>query len=467
MSGLFQSLEIGKRALLSHQVVLQTIGHNIANVNTPGYSRQRVSIVTTIPENSQFGPVGSGIKVNDIRHVRDLFLGQQYREAQKSLGNWAYQNKTLSQIESVFNEPQDNSLADALNDFWNDWSSLSTDAESHGHRSNLLASSQRLVNGFKQLSQSLTELRDATDRDLENITSDINRLTTEVARINQQITETELGDSQANDLRDMRDHLTDQLSGYIDVNTQVKANGTTVVAMGGMILVDGSDSIDLDAVVDHKDNQATHRLVWKGTNVELRNVNGQLAGLMETRDETIPSYLDRLNELSRTLVEEVNALHVSGYGLDGSTGVNFFDANFTDASAIRINSEVLFDSNKIAISDSSNPDDRGNARIATAISALRESLAMGGGTATFNEFYNSLVGALGVEAKEAQSFEANYELLSRQIENKRQSVQGVSLDEEMANMVKFQHAYDAAARVITAMDQALDTVISGMGIVGR
>ena len=134
MPGLFQALEVGKRALLSHQYVLQTIGHNIANVNTPGYTRQRVSITASYPGDSPAGPIGTGIQADDIRHIRDLFLGQQYREAQKSLGQWTYKQKTLSQIESVLNEPQDTSLNDLLNDFWDAWSELSTNSDSTNNR---------------------------------------------------------------------------------------------------------------------------------------------------------------------------------------------------------------------------------------------------------------------------------------------------------------------------------------------
>jgi len=467
MSGLFQALEVGKRALLGHQVVLQTIGHNIANVNTPGYSRQRVRLTTSLPETSQYGPIGSGFQVDDIRHVRDLFLGQQYREAQKSLGRWNYKDKSLTQIESIFNEPKDNSVADALNAFWNDWSALATDAENNGHRASVVSSAEKLINGLGHLASSLKDLRAATDRDLASMTSEVNRLSNEIARLNQQIKASELGDNRANDLRDMRDKLTTDLANMIDVNVREKDNGASVVSMGAMVLVDGSSVIAIGAEAERQGTLLTHKLIWEGTEVELKNINGQLAGLMETRDVTIKNYLDQLNTLSRTLVEEVNALHVAGYGLDGSTGVAFFDPQYTDAADIRLNREVISDLNKIAVSDSSDRDERSNGRVASAIADLRNASLLSNNSATMNGFYNSLVGALGVESREAASFASNYELLTHQIDNQRQAVEGVSLDEEMTNMVRYQHAYDAAARVITAMDQALDTVINGMGIVGR
>jgi len=155
----------------------------------------------------------------------------------------------------------------------------------------------------------------------------------------------------------------------------------------------------------------------------------------------------------------------SGYGLDGSTGTNFFDPRYTDATTIEVNSDIVAKPSMIAAAQV--PDAESDNRIALAIAALQNAKLMNDNAVTINGFYNSLVGSLGVETREAQSFTESYEMLVAQIDNARQSVQGVSLDEEMANMIKSQHAYDAAARVITAMDQALDTVIFSMGVVGR
>ncbi|MEW6049856.1 MAG: flagellar hook-associated protein FlgK [Candidatus Zixiibacteriota bacterium] len=463
MPGLFQGLELGKRALLAHQFSLQTAGHNIANVNTPGYSRQRVSISTTMPENLTFGSVGTGMKADNVRQVRDLFLTAQYREAQKSLGQWSYKYSTLSQIEAAVNEPQDNAVGDLLNGFWDAWSDLSTNADSSSNRSNVVAQANKLVDGIHQLANQLESLRQSIDSDLTNFTNEVNRLTAEIANLNQQIKTAELGGNSANDLRDQRDLLTDQLSQIIDVRTREKANGETMVYMGAMVLVDGSDSFDIGVNAVSEDGQFSHQFVWAGTDVELQNYNGQLSGLLESRDVVIPRYIEQLNELTRTLVEEVNALHVAGYAQDGSTGVAFFDPNFTDAATIRVNNLIQLDPTRVVASQGQDGDNL----IALALSELRNKRTMNSNTTSINEYYNSLVGNLGIETHESKSFSENFELLVQQIENQRQAVQGVSLDEEMTNLIKYQHAYDAAARVITTMDEALDVVINGMGIVGR
>jgi len=466
MPGLFQGLEIGKRALLGHQVSLQTVGHNIANVNTPGYTRQRVRVSTSLPELSIHGALGTGFRVDSIYHVRDLFLGDQFRQGQKDLGQWSYKSKSLQQIESIFAEPGEDSINEILDQFWNDWSALSSDAENSGHRSSIIANATQLINTVKQLATGLEDLQRSTDRDLAGLTSEANRMTTEIARLNQQIVNQELDGSKANDLRDMRDRVIDELSSILDVNVNQRPDGSATVYMGSMLLVDGPDSFAIDAKADRDGEKVTHTLVWQGSDVALKNINGQIAGLMETRDKIIPSYLDDLNALTRTLVEEVNRIHMAGYGLDGTTGVAFFDPAFTDARDLRLNQEILLDKNKIAASDSANPDDRSNGLVAMQLADMRDAMLMSSQTSTINQFYHSMVGNLGVETREANSFTSNYELIAHQIDNQRQSVQGVSLDEEMVNLVKAQHAFDAAARIITVMDEALDTVITRMGIVG-
>ncbi|MEE8576701.1 MAG: flagellar hook-associated protein FlgK, partial [candidate division Zixibacteria bacterium] len=274
----------------------------------------------------------------------------------------------------------------------------------------------------------------------------------------------EMGNTRANDLRDRRDLLLDQLSTLIDVNSIENKAGDVTVYIGAMSIVNGPDSMRIDTKVANINGQPVHQLVWEGTPVTITNLNGQLKGLVDSRDELIPRYMEQLDTIAAAVVEEVNSLHITGYGLDGSTGVNFFDPSCVKASNIKINIDILNNPSSIAASASG---EEGDQEIALAISKLRDVAVMEDDTLSIDDFYNSLVGTLGVESKQAQSFTSNFELLLEQIEFSRQSVQGVSLDEEMTNMVKYQQSYDAAARFITAMDQALDTVIATMGIVGR
>jgi len=464
MPGLFQAIEVGKRALLSHQLNLQTIGHNIANVNTPGYSRQRVRITATMPEYNALGTIGTGVTVTDIRHVRDLFLGAQLRNETKSLGQWSYKEKIMSQLEGLFNEPNDNTLSDLLNDFWDAWSDLSTSPSSTSHRVAVVEYTNLLTNRFHELAGQLSNLRDAIDRDMVAMTDDVNRLTAEIARLNQHIKVQELGGDHANDLRDTRDRLLDEMSEFVDVNTIEQENGQVIVFIGAMAVVDGTYSVNINTEVFNDGGVVKHRLVWENSGTTIKNANGQLKGLLDARDDVVPRYLAELDRLAQEVIQQVNALHNTGYGLDGSTGLDFFDTTFTNATNIRLNLELAQDPAKIAASATGEVGDNA---IALAIQDLRNQRIMENNTTTMNDYYNAVIGKLGVETHEAQSFSENHELLVHHVLNARQSVQGVSLDEEMTNLVKYQHAYDAAARVITVMDEALDMVILRMGIVGR
>ena len=466
MPGLFQALEIGKRALLSTQYALQTTGHNIANVNTRGYTRQRVEMSASFPTMSTLGAIGTGIQVDSVIQIRDHFLGVQFRDATKAAGKWQYRQKTLNNIQGLLNEPNENSLGGQLDELWNSFSDLSGKPEDVNLRKAVVSKATILINGFNQLARRLSGQREALNRDIQSQTKQVNRLISEIGRLNGLIQRSEAGGATANDLRDGRDLLIDDLAVLVDVNTIEKANGGLMVQIGSMVIVDGSHSLKVGTRTVNINGLVTEEFVWEGTDVKLTNLNGELAGLIDSRDITIPEYISQLDELALTVVEQVNAIHRTGYGSDGSTGVDFFDPNNLTAATIRMNSALLGDgSAKVAASGL--PNAPGDNSIALALSGLRNARVAGGGTVSINDSYSSLVGKVGIETQEAMSFTANYELLIQQVDNARQSVQGVSLDEEMANLVKYQHAYEAAARVITAMDQALDTVISGMGIVGR
>lgn len=465
MPGLFSAIEIGRRALLAQQAALQTMSHNIANVNTPGYSRQRVSVRSTFPETTYFGQLGTGVNVVAVRNVRDLFLGNQIRQENKELGQWSYKSKVMNQIESLFNEPNENTLSEMLSDFWNAWSDLSTDPNSVARRQTIVSQANRLTNGFHDLASQLNNLRDSVDRDLVTTTSGINRMIQEVAAINKQIASSEGGGVRANDLRDGRDLLIDELSGVIDVNTFEDSRGNLIVQIGRMTLVEGDRANELEVKVANVKGTLTSTLVWKGTDIGVINLNGQLKGLFDVRDKIIPEQLAELDLLARTIVEQVNSIHQGGYGLNGSTGNAFFDISSTGAFDIRIRSEIITDVANIASSGQANAE--GDNSIALAIAALNTAKTMRNSSQSISDYYNTHIGFVGMQTAEAASFSDNYALVLNQLENARQSVQGVSLDEEMTNMIKFQHAYDAAARVITVMDEALDTVIRGMGIVGR
>jgi flagellar hook-associated protein 1 FlgK len=464
MAGLFDGLELGKRALATHQLWMNTIGHNIANVNTPGYTRQRVNITTTIPFDDPVGPVGTGVTATDIRQVRDLFLNSQYRTENRSLGRWTASEKILTQLEALLGEPDENSLGGLLDKFWACWSDLATNPESMAARTALKEQTNLLTDAFHRLSRQMLDMQKSADNDISLATDKINTLAREIASLNMQIARAELGTANANDLRDKRDLAIDELSRYVDINVRELANGTATVYIGAMAIVEGTSSFDISTIKSRGQAIAASDVVWGGSKEPIKILDGELKGLFDIRDDVIPRYLQALDDIAEALVNNVNALHRSGYGLSGRTGVDFFDPGAVSASNITLSQDINIDAARIAASQSGEVGDNA---IALAIADLKSDRLMMKGMASINEFYATKIGEIGIETDRAGTLKENYELLVAQLDNARQSVQGVSLDEEMAQMIKFQHAYDAAARVITVMDQSLETVIHGMGIVGR
>ncbi len=462
--GLFSGIEIGKRALMTNQVWLQTIGHNIANANTPGFSRQRVTITPTYPQQLPIGSIGTGVTALGVYQVKDQFLIDQYRMQNKSLGEWTSKEKTLSQLEQILNEPGDSSINSLLDQFWAKWSELGNNPDSLSARSDLLSATTMLTDNLHLIAGKIDDVRKSTDTEVSLMLEKVNGMTEEIAQLNIDIARQELGTDKANDLRDRRDVIIDELSSYVDLNVREQANGTATVYIGSLAIVEGSQSFKLGTREVKSGDQTVHNIVWENTDKVIKNLKGQLKGLIETRDTIIPKYQSTLDDLVHTLVTSVNDVHRDGFGLDGSTGVNFFDPTGITADSIELNFNVESNPDKIAASGSGEVGDNTNSQ---AIADLRNSLLMENGTATLSDYYQNIVGDIGIKAGNAKSQKSNFELLVSQVENNRQSVQGVSLDEEMAQMIKYQHAYDAAARVVTTMDEALGTIIQGMGVTGR
>ncbi len=457
MPGLFTGLEIGRRAMLAQQMAMNTASHNIANSTTPGYTRQRASLVATYPLDTPQGNVGTGVVAESIRQIRDLFLTQQYRYENSSMTRWDSTNKTLSQVESFFNEPGDKGLNQLITDFWNAWENLSTNPTA---RSTVVEKTKVLVNAFKQHGTQLIDLRASVDTDIKNKVQEINQLGSQIASINRAIVGAELGGERANDLRDKRDLLIDDLSNLTQVRTMERANGAVTVLLGSMALVDGAESLQIATKTEGSGNATVTRAVWQNTNFTIEFTGGELYALQQMRDKTLPEYQENLDLLAKTVVEQVNEVHRAGIGATGTTGVNFFTPFNTTAISMSLNVEVENDPNLIAASISGEPGDTRNAQ---AISELRYARNLSSDSVTINEFYAGLVSTLGIKTQESSNLKENYNLLVTQLTNAKQSVQGVSIDEEMTNMMKYQRAYEASARIVTYIDSALETIISGMG----
>ena len=463
MTDLFGVLNIGTSALLFQQRAINVTGNNIANVNTPGYSRQRLNIETGLPVDTGSGLIGTGVRSAGIERVYDRFLGVQLNEENANLGRWEAQQSMLERAEAVFDESEGYGLNQALSNFWDCWQDLTLNPSGQTERSVAAATSQTLADTIRQRYAELEQAQENIDASVEGAVDDINRLTAEIADLNQKIASTERTGVNANDYRDSRDQALKELSGIIAVNSYEDAEGQVAVSVGsGKPLVESGTTWQL-SVQTNADGHTD--IVWPNLNGGMVNITGEITagkvgGWLQARDTKIEGYQNDLDALAQALMDEVNTLHAAGYGLDGTTGTDLFTG--TGAVDVTLNPDILNDPNLIAASTALGGIP-GNADNAIAINALRTRLTMNGATTTFDDAANTLVSRIGYDVQAAKASASNQADMMTYLENYRESVSGVSLDEEMVNLVKFQAAYDAAAKMISMADEMLDSLMSIVG----
>lgn len=483
MSSTFFGLNIGIKALQAQQRALDVTSHNIANANTQGYSRQDVIMETTAPIKTREGYIGTGVDVKEIRRIRDQFIDIQIRTENKVLGEWEAKSDILSKIEMVINEPSANSLSSIMDQYWESWQQLSKNPESAAARGVVVQSGINLAETFSQVDRLLSELQSDINSGIKSTVAEINSVAKQIADLNDQIVKAELGDAKANDLRDKRDLLVEQLSELMPLDVVEDQYGAITVAAGGATLV-SSSYVSTMVFTDDGTDPTMAKLEWvnKYTGNTIGSVNitgGKLKGYLDMRDKSIAGIKEDLSTLAAKIAEEVNTLHSAGSSLNNTTGLelglDFFvkkdNTKPFSADNIAVNQAIIDDLNNVAASTAS-PVIEGDNTNALAIAQLKNKLTMnptssGDNRATFDDYYSSIVAQLGIDTREAERMYDNQTLLVDQLQNRRESVSGVSLDEEMANMIKYQHSYTAAARIINAMDEMLELIVNRLGLVGR
>ncbi|MDI6716288.1 MAG: flagellar hook-associated protein FlgK [Actinomycetota bacterium] len=466
MDGFF-GIEIARRALETSQYGMNVTAHNVANANTPGYTRQRAVLEATESFPAPYwnrplvqGQLGTGVRVKVIERVRDSYFDGQIRKENQALGGWQVKENALKQLETIFNEPSEAGLQNAMGEFWNAWQQLSRNPESISIRSSVLEMGRMLVNSFNQLSDKLSRLQENLNDQVAAKVNEINSIAEKIASINHDVLRIRVYGTEPNDLLDQRDQLIDQLSKIVDVKITELDSGVMLVYINGRQLVSEQSANQLQAVANPLNN-GFYDVKWALDGESLVMYDGELKALVDSRDVIVPKYRGNLDLLASTLIAEVNNLHSRGYGLDGTTGWNFFTG--TSAKDIALSSDVD-DPKHIAAASSWPPGGApGDNTNALAIGALKNAaVSVGGSLTTMDDYYRSIVANLGIDSQEASRMVENGKLYYDLIENHRQSVSGVSLDEEATNMIKFQRAYQAAARLISVFDEMLDVLINEM-----
>jgi flagellar hook-associated protein 1 FlgK len=481
-------LGIGKSALDASKKSLATSSHNIANANTEGFSRQQVNLSTNTPVAEGSYVSGTGVNVRSIKRVHDDLVNKRLH---KSMSKFEYDKErefNLSQVEEVFNEVNSDGSNKVLNRFFNSFRELSNQPENETVRSIVRENARLVVNDFKRQTDSLNTIKKNIDMQLDVSVTDINQTLGSVATLNKEISRLELTGQETGDLRDQRDNSVRKLSEFFEVTTYVGDNGQfTINANGVGTLVTGASILELSSgtvqdpvtgrgkmeifLKDRPANPVTHKFRF-----------GKIPALLKTREKELAGLEEDINELAYSLAKSTNAIHRQGFksvplqtdaqgnvvltGREGKfTGINFFAEPTTKVRAaeyLKISAEVKEDLSNITTGYS--PNSPGDNRIAIGISKLQHAKVLGQETSTMEDHYLKMVGGIGlVTGKSRIDMEQSNGLLA-QARAIREKISGVSIDEETANMVKYQQSYAASARVLKVADQMFQTVL---GIVNR
>jgi flagellar hook-associated protein 1 FlgK len=623
-------LEIGKRGLLSHQQALHVTGHNISNAENKEYSRQRVVITAAEPlylpalnRSNAPGNIGQGSMVQTVERIRDSFIDDRIVIEKDVMGFWKTKSDFIYQVESVYNEPSDQSVRSRLDELWKAFEELSKYPEERSTREVVKEKAVNLANEVRNVYRQLYDLQLDANRQVFHRVNQINMYARDIRDLNERILKAEaLGDN-PNDLKDKRDALIEKLSNTVNISVGRSDRDETIVYIAGENLVQGEIIRPLAAVPDPA-NGGFFKVVWKDTGTDVEVKGGELAGLIEVRDKILRENINDVNAFAINMADLTNEVHRDGFGRNGETNADFFrhitvsdnvdgnhdlnndgindvtavfrvsGANKVDASAaigvagtltfvtsrepeseaqidyaasdtvysvikkindakigivayvnhdgelslkatvagdtdrknfmirhledsgqfltgmtgilkgsgplgsfdyrrvndivkllpdrehititpqynpasyMAVSEAVLYDVDKIAAArgrdlggtgDYNTTNGIGDGTNALRLAALRHKNAMVDKNVTFNDFYISLVSRIGAQGEEAQDRVKNQETMLKNLGNLRESVSGVNLDEEMANMVAFQHGYNAAARVINVMDKMLETIL--------
>ncbi|GEN83004.1 flagellar hook-associated protein 1 [Sporosarcina luteola] len=505
MRSTFMGLETNKRGLYTQQSALYTTGHNISNANTLGYSRQRVNMQATagfpgvgLNTPTMPGFLGTGVEAGSIQRIRDSFVDQQYRQESNKLGYWESRSKSISQMEDILNEPSNYGMQKSLSVFWQSLNDLAVNPDNGGARKVVIQRGQAVADSFNYMYNSLTEIQNNIGKEQEVGTKDINSLLQQIGELNRQISEVEPNGYLPNDLYDSRDVLLDQLSQYLPIELNYEpsggralhiAEGSVTVSLkmknGATVsLVNGNQFAKLTtnpSTLNPKNGVEglSVELPGGGTQTiphdELLDV-GKLKSLMNSYgvegangpEGLYPDMLAKLDEMALAFANKFNEIHGSGSDLNGDPGRDdffVFKDNELTAGKITINADFEKDPSLVAASDSKNGKEEGNGNIAKKLAGMQFTELIDG--ATVQSYFQGIIGQLGVDGQQAEKLAFNTATLLGAVEHRRASISSVSLDEEMTNMIQFQQAYNASARMITVIDETLDKIINGMGVGGR
>ena len=456
MSGLFGTLTSASRSLDAQRFGLDVVGQNIANVNTAGYSRRTLDLAA-IPPTSALN-AGGGVEVEGVRAIRDSLLDRRLWQELPSQSMQAAVANALSVVEVALGDAGA-SLDQKMTACFDSFARLSEDPTSATARQEVLLQGQSLASGFSDMVSRLHLAQRDADTRIRGDVDQVNALVAQIASLNASIGGAQTG-ADVQTLKDQQNEAVKTLAGLLDVSVMQREDGGVDVTFGlGRPLVIGASDFAITATPTGPSGLVVLTDA-NGVDVAAEIRSGSLGGYLQVRDTTIPGYASRLDDIAYTLAGQVNAIHQAGFDLGGAAGLPFFSPLATAAgaaSAISVNAAVAGDPNRVVAAGVAAAGDNQAAR---QLADLRDARVMFGNTATLHDAWGRLVYQAGTDTRFARLEQRSRGEIVLQIEALRESVSGVSLDEEAANMIKFQRAYEANARFFTTVDSAIETLIN-------
>ncbi len=501
MPGLTASLNIGLSGLQASQGALNVVGHNIANVNTPNYSRQRAVLVNN--DSQTFGNMqfGTGVNLNNILGTRDRFLEMQITQATSRQSGADARYAGVEGISPVFNEDgSEAALGTLVQRFFQSFQELSSRPEDGAVRTNVVGRAQSLINGLKSRYQLLADQRSQADRNIGSLVTEVNTITAEIAKLNMRIA-TEPTPGADSDARDQRQGLANKLAGLVGIQVFEDSKEQLQVTLdsGAAVLVSGNTAFTMAATPSGPPNNFNRVDVLLGSgspiNVTGAVKEGALGGNLDLRDNVLAGYQAKLDELAAGISGQVNQLHRTGFGLNGATSLDFFQGTVANYAAsnlplgevaglptgvsslnnyqgmvnsLAVNSAIIAAPNNIAAAGvvgaaGNNQNARALAALQTASNTVDTTGDGLGDSGPFSTFIGSVVNAIGTDAQGFQARSTNDENLLAALQTQRDRVSGVDLDEEATNMMAFQRGYQASARFISVINQLTDQLVNQFG----
>ena len=449
MPGLTSTLWMAEQALLANQGALDVTSNNIANANTPGYSREQVVMSEATPTLQQNINYGDGVVLEQVQSIRDQVLELNIAKETQQQSSAQAQYNSLQQIQTLFSDPTQGIGAN-FTAFFNSLSQLSTDPTSIPQRQAVLTSAQNLAGSFQQTEQSLDSIQSGLNQSVSDTVNQINSLTQQIAQLNGQVGQMEKLGQDPGVTLDQENQLIDQLSQLTDVSVIQTEAGQTITTASGTALVVGNQSFALQVTPD---STGMNQVYSQGQNITASFQGGQLAGDLQVRDQVIPNLLSQLDNLASQFSTSINSAQAAGFDLNGNAGQPLF-SDTTGAGAAANLTVAITDPNLIAASSDGTQGSNGN--IANLLAVQTQALPSG---ANPIDTYSSLVSQTGNLTAQAQAnVNASTSSLT-QLQDQRGALSGVSIDEETTNLMNFQRSYEAAARVVSTVDQLTQAVL--------